>query len=149
MGLFLRKVNLNDCGLLFDWANDEEVRKNSFNKNKILYENHIDWFNSMIKLNNCIIFILCYDDIDVGQVRINIENNCGIIDYSIDKRYRGRGYGYKILYMLEKYIISDCINVNRLVGNVKNSNIKSQKAFEKNNYKKILEKECFIYLKEI
>ncbi|WP_158002136.1 hypothetical protein [Clostridium botulinum] len=36
----LRKVNEKDCEPLFQWANDKEVRKNSFNTEDIIYEEH-------------------------------------------------------------------------------------------------------------
>ena len=32
----LRKANKNDCKLIFNWANQKEVRLNSINKNKSL-----------------------------------------------------------------------------------------------------------------
>ena len=48
MGLYLRKADFKDCDVLFNWANDDEVRKNSFNQNKILYGDHIVWFNKVI-----------------------------------------------------------------------------------------------------
>ena len=34
--LILRKANNEDINLLFDWANDDTVRNNSFNAEKIL-----------------------------------------------------------------------------------------------------------------
>jgi len=149
MNLFLRKANIMDCDLLFNWANDEDVRKNSFNQSKILYENHVIWFKNTIELNKCIIFILYSYNTPVGQVRIDIEGNCGIIDYSIDKMNRGKGYGVEILHILEKTIINEKISIIKLIGNVKYNNIKSQRVFEKNNYKMILEEEYFLYSKEI
>lgn len=33
--IYLRKATPEDMKMLFDWANDEDVRRNSFNSNKI------------------------------------------------------------------------------------------------------------------
>ena len=42
--LSLRKVNLNDVELIFKWANDPDVRNNSFNTNQIVWDEHVKWF---------------------------------------------------------------------------------------------------------
>lgn len=144
MSLSLKKVTDEDCSLLFKWTNDIEVRANAFNTKTIKFEEHLKWFNNKINSNICFMFI-CYDkQLPVGQIRIDIEEDKGIIDYSIDREYRGSGYGTKILGLIEKEIFLSNIKIFNLIGQVKYSNIGSQKAFEKNYYKKI-EKKDFIY----
>lgn len=148
MSLSLKKVTDEDCCLLFKWANDADVRKNAFNTKTIKFEEHLKWFNNKINSDNFFMFI-CYDkQLPVGQIRLDIEEDKGIIDYSIDKKYRGNGYGTKILGLIEKEIILSNIKIVDLIGEVKYSNIGSQKAFEKNNYKKI-EKKDFIYYSKV
>lgn len=144
MSLFLKKVTYEDCCLLFKWANDDEVRKNAFNTAIIKFEEHSKWFIDKMNSDKCFIFI-CYDEkIPLGQIRIDISTNKGIIDYSIDKKYRGNNFGTKMLGLIEKEVLSIIPKIDILIGEVKYSNIGSQKAFEKNNYKKV-EKEDFIF----
>ena len=38
--LYLRTADENDMDLLFQWANDPDVRKNSFHSEPISYETH-------------------------------------------------------------------------------------------------------------
>ena len=90
-----------DCDLLFYWANDTEVRKNSFKNDKILYEDHVKWFNSKIHSDKCIIFILYFNEMPAGQVRLDMENGTGIISYSVDKDFRGKGLSIIMLNQLE------------------------------------------------
>ncbi|MFU0784417.1 MAG: N-acetyltransferase domain-containing protein [Thermoanaerobacterium thermosaccharolyticum] len=149
MNLYLRKATLEDCDLLFNWANDDIVRKNAFNTDTIKFEDHIVWFNNKIHSNNCFIFILCLDKDPIGQIRIDIEEKCGIISYSIDKNYRFNGYGSTLLSMLEDAIIDIHINIVRLIGKVKYDNVASQKAFKKNGYQKILCEKYVLYSKKI
>ena len=56
--IFLRQVDEKDCDLIYNWANDEYVRKNSFSNEKIIYEDHIKWFNKKIDEKNNYFFML-------------------------------------------------------------------------------------------
>ena len=64
-----------------------------------------------------------HEEIPVGQVRLEIKNNNAIICYSIDRNFRGRGYGEKILDLLEKEIKIHMPFINKLIGDVKYENI--------------------------
>jgi spore coat polysaccharide biosynthesis protein SpsF len=148
--MILRKLTEKDCDLLFDWANDNYVRKNSFNSNKITYEDHIKWFQKKLELDNCIIYIGEENNNTIGQIRLDINNNTGIINYSIDKHYRGEGYGTKMLQELERTLEREnLVEINKLIGKVKHNNIPSQRVFEKCKYKVMDSEEYLIYSKEI
>lgn len=145
MDIKLKLASEYDCDLLFNWTNDEDVRKNSFSSYKILYENHIKWFNNKINSDKCIIFILEIKDTPVGQIRIDIECETAVISYSIDKNYRGKGLSVVMLSLLEDKIKN--ININKLIGFVKLENIASQKVFENLKYNKIIHSEFLEYEK--
>lgn len=147
MDITLKRASRKDCDLLFKLANDEEVRKNSFSSDKILYEDHIKWFNNKINSDKCIIFILKFKDNPVGQVRIDIESEAAVISYSLDKNYRGKGLSVTMLSLLEEEIRNSNIDINKLVGFVKFENIISQKVFEKIEYNKIIHSEFLEYEK--
>jgi spore coat polysaccharide biosynthesis protein SpsF len=148
--MILRKSTEKDCDLLFGWANDNSVRKNSFNSNKITYEDHIKWFQNKLELNNCIIYIGVENNNTIGQVRLDINDNIGIINYSICKYYRGKGYGTKMLQELERMLgLENSLGINKLIGKVKHNNVPSQRVFEKCDYKVLDSEEYLIYSKEI
>ena len=62
MRVYLRDATEQDRDLLFQWTNDEEVRKNSFSMEKIAYKEHCRWFDKMMQNENCIQWILLADD---------------------------------------------------------------------------------------
>ncbi|MEG1742484.1 MAG: GNAT family protein, partial [Acetivibrio sp.] len=86
--------------------------------------------------------------IDIGQVRIEVQNCVAAISYSIDKNYRKKGYGRQILQLMEaevkKMKAVDCI-----VGKVKKENIPSQIIFEKLDYVKSEEDGYLKYSKNL
>lgn len=147
--MYLKKVTYKDCELLFQWVNDNEVRKNSFNVEKIQYEDHVKWFKNKMDSHNQYMFILYDEEGPKGQIRVDIEENKGGIGYSIDSKYRGKGYGSKILELIEREILIRNIQIHKLIGEVKYSNIASQKAFEKNGYVKLEKEDHIKYIKEL
>lgn len=67
--VFFRNVTENDLELIFNWANEEAVRKNSFSKEYISYERHNQWFFNKMK-NKGMFYILQQDDAVIGQIRV-------------------------------------------------------------------------------
>ncbi len=141
MQKYLKKATYNDCDLLFNWANDKTVRENSFNSNKIKYEEHVNWFQNKLNSNTCDIFVFYYENIPTGKVIIDIENKEAKISYSIDANYRGCSLSIEMLKLLE---INVELPINKFVGYVKYDNIKSQKVFERLGYQKV---KCDNYIK--
>lgn len=137
----LRSANYEDCNLLYKWANDSQVRKNAFSPNNIDLESHIKWYKNKMNDENTHIFIVLKDNDEVGQIRVNISDNNGFIDYSIDENYRGQGIGTEILQLIKLEITK----VN-LIGYVKKENIASMKAFEKAGYEKIKHDDFIEYI---
>jgi RimJ/RimL family protein N-acetyltransferase len=95
--IHFRSADKGDVDLYFNWANDEEVRKNSFSTDKVIYENHVKWFNSKLDLENYHFYLFQNEEnIPVGQVRI-VQGPETIIGISIDKNFRGKSLGAEML----------------------------------------------------
>ena len=124
--LTLELATEKDVKLLFDWANDLEVRTNAFNSNAILWEDHLKWVQSKLRNPNCKIFILRLNGSPVGQIRFDFINDFWEIDYSIDKFYRGKGFGKKII----DFGVSKFKKSSLILGKVKKSNLASIKVFQ-------------------
>jgi UDP-2,4-diacetamido-2,4,6-trideoxy-beta-L-altropyranose hydrolase len=96
--LHFRFANEKDVDLYFDWANDDIVRNNSYNQNKVIYEDHVKWFNSKLKSKDCNFYLfLNEDNVPVGQVRIVKGETETVIGISIDKEFRGKSLGTEML----------------------------------------------------
>lgn len=145
----LKEASESDCDLLFQWANEKLVRKNSFNSNQIKYEDHVKWFKNKLVCNNCYLYIFYFDGIPAGQVRLEVENKVGLISYSLDKNYRGKGLAVEVINLLESKIRESNIDIQNLIGYVKINNLASQRIFEKLNYRKLMDNGVFKYYKFI
>lgn len=129
-----RKANICDIQTYFNWSNEETVRKLSFNSEKIKFEDHEIWFKNQLNDQDCIMYIF-YLNIDIGQVRFQkISNTDAIINVSIDKDFRGKGFGVK---MINKSIVMFRESFPEIIINayVKIENKASKIVFEKSGFK--------------
>ena len=134
----LRRASVNDIDLLYEWANDSLTRKNAFYTDTIPYSDHIKWFNRVICDPEKIQMILEKSNIPIGQIRVDIENGIGVIDYSIAPEYRGKGYGKVICELMVRYIRKN-VQVKKLIAQVKPDNESSKRCFAYNGFNSVFE----------
>lgn len=147
--IILKEVTSEDIDLLFEWANDDTVRGNSFNSSKIEYNEHKAWFYRKLQSCDCKIYIGYCNDIPIGQIRIDIEGEAAVIGYSVDRRYRGKGFGTLLLNELISKVREANRHIKRVIGKVKDNNFSSQRTFEKAGFIRKIEDENIIYYKSV
>lgn len=140
--------NVQDCELLFSWVNDSVARQNAFTTDVISYDNHKKWFKSVVNNPEVLIYVMEENHIPVGQVRINKYGTIGLIDFSVDSRYRGQGIGKKMIATVEKIVRQNGF-VTTFKAEVKKSNIASQRVFEFLRYRRCENLSFFTYTKVI
>lgn len=127
---YLKPATMEDVDLIFEWANDEEERRNSFNPEKIKYKDHCSWYKRKMEGNDTFIYVYYMDETPVGQVRIEIEEDKALISYFISKDYRGKGHGKNILKLLKEKVKEVHPTIKSLVAQVKTDNTASQRVFK-------------------
>ena len=100
MRLSLREVTAKDMELLYKWANDPTVRQNAFHTEPIPYEDHKMWFAKNLADREVLMYILCSisageKEEPLGQIRLSIEEDKALIDYSVDASGVVRDWGQK------------------------------------------------------
>lgn len=121
----LRPADKNDLNLIFEWANETDVRRNAFNTESIPWESHVNWFNYRIDNPDFCMFIMEKNGVPIGQIRFERESDYWKIGYSIDAGNRGQGMGKKIVELgLEKLR-------GKFKAWVKKENTASCKVFER------------------
>lgn len=135
----LRKATMEDLDLIFEWANDPMVRKNSFNSDFIKYEDHVTWYKNSLESKSRMIYILICKENDeennIGQVRIDVDGTEAMLSYMIDKKYRGNGYGNIIIDLACSVIKNDMKTIKVIKANVKADNDASKRVFSGNRFK--------------
>lgn len=129
--LVIRRVVTSDIETCFIWANDPDVRSQSYNQNPIVHEDHVAWF--MQKLNDpaSYYYILEMEGRPVAQVRFQVSGSEAVISYLADQSIRSKGLGTSILSLgLEQFTREYGKPVN-ILGFVKENNLPSQRSFER------------------
>ena len=132
VGLRLRPVAETDCRMLWEWANDPQVRAVAFSQAAIPWEAHSAWFASKMKDPDCRILIA--EDAGgraVGQFRVDWrkdQDQEGEIDVSVAADCRGSGYGAVLIELGVNRVFAE--RGARLHALVKIENQASRRAFE-------------------
>ena len=126
----LRRVEPEDCKQLFDWANDPEVRKNSFESRPITWPEHQDWFARKLQDPDCHHFIgVRGEDAQVGMVRFDVAGEDADISVSVDHDHRG-GVGAALIRAGVE-AMAGAGQVRHIYAYIKKENVASVRAFER------------------
>lgn len=125
-----REIKESDCLKIFEIANDADVRKNSFNSEKIKLKDHKIWFNNILNDNSVKFYVLEYKNDLIGQLRLNFDDEFPVISISLNKSYRGLG--------LSKILLSKGLELinTKVVAYIKKDNLRSISFFESMGFKK-------------
>ena len=146
--IFFRHAQKKDTKLLFKWANDYSVRKISLKVNKISILEHKKWFDKRLNNHRCKILIFYTKQNYIGQVRLDKMKKRNLITYSVDKKYRGKGYGKEILKRTLN-LIKRQINSGEVFAKVVKNNIASIKIFEALSFECYYRNKFYYYKKKL
>jgi RimJ/RimL family protein N-acetyltransferase len=128
-GLNLRRTVDSDCETFWDWANDPEARAASFRSKAISWEEHAKWFRAKMADPKAILYTATNKDGGlVGEVRYQIEGKRAQLSISVDRRYRGRGLGQKLLTLATEKVFQDSA-IECIDARIKPANTPSLKLF--------------------
>jgi len=134
--LTLRKCRAQDVVTYF---NDPSVRESSLKTAPITWIEHEAWFTTRLNDPMCRMYLLCIDNLPVGQIRFQKLNDAWSINYSLDELVRGRGWGN---ILVERGIAEmRTSTTGKVVANVKVTNIVSQKIFEQLGFSRSVQSE--------
>jgi RimJ/RimL family protein N-acetyltransferase len=128
--LSFRKATQADMMLYLEWANDEEVRKQSYQTGRISLEDHAEWFLKKINDSNCLMLLFENEaKVPVGQVRFQKENEkVYVIGISVAKEFRGKGLAGAILVMASDHFF-EIFPENSIYAYIKLTNTESVRSF--------------------
>jgi len=153
MNLKIRKAEIFDCKQIWEWRNDPDDSKFSFNQKFITLESHIEWFDFNIKNEKIIFYIIESNDIPVGQVRLEmLEFSQAEVHITIGKQFRSKGIALRALYLVEEQIKD--LKIDLLLAHIKPDNINSVILFLKSgfifsNYYEFKGNMCYKLIKDI
>jgi UDP-2,4-diacetamido-2,4,6-trideoxy-beta-L-altropyranose hydrolase len=130
----LRDAKNADALLYFDWANDPEVRRQSFDNRPIAWEAHQAWFAK--RLADAVLLV-AEDEagVPLGQVRFE-RQGAWRVNYSMAAEFRGVGLSAKMLGMAIAQLHKR-EPAALLQAQVKKENVVSRKVFGALGFKEV------------
>jgi len=127
--LELRRTVESDREVFWQWANDPETRAASFRSNGISWEEHAKWFRAKLADPKAILYTATNKaGLPVGEVRYQIEGKRAVLSISLGSRFRGCGWGQKILTVGTERLFEES-EVDFIDAYVKPTNETSLKLF--------------------
>ncbi|MFT2008781.1 UDP-2,4-diacetamido-2,4,6-trideoxy-beta-L-altropyranose hydrolase [Pontibacter sp. 13R65] len=127
----LRNVMEEDMLVIFDWSNDPEVRRRSFNSKPIPLEGHKTWFNLKLKQKDAYLYIAEVNGVAAAHIRFEVAETIGVVSYMISREFRGKGLGHSVLLKGIKKLLEQRPTITNIEGLVQKDNQASVRAFEK------------------
>jgi RimJ/RimL family protein N-acetyltransferase len=127
----IRLAKQSDIWTLYNWVNTADSLKNKLlTKKKISKSEHKVWYELSLKKKNRYIWVIENQYIDLGQIRLDIdeEEKLCFIDIYIDKKYRKNNFGQKAINKAIDFI-SSVYNLDYIIALVLKTNIKSLNFF--------------------
>jgi UDP-2,4-diacetamido-2,4,6-trideoxy-beta-L-altropyranose hydrolase len=134
--MIVRRAQEGDMLALWRLANDEGVRRSSFNQDPISLETHEAWFRSKLGSPDCSFWVLEDRGAVAGQIRYERHDvDCAEVHVALARGFRGRGIGTRALRETPARARED-LGATRIRALVKCSNVASLRSFEKAGYVK-------------
>jgi len=126
----LEPYNNKNLHLLFKWKNEKTTRYNSVNKRFIKMHEHKNWIKKNINCKKNRLYIFYYNKKPAGVCAIIKKKKFYYLNYSIDKKYRKRGFSKVMLSMFLKRIKARSYK-NKVFAIVLKKNFTSYKILSK------------------
>jgi RimJ/RimL family protein N-acetyltransferase len=132
--LSIRPAAEADRALLFEWANDPEIRASSFTPDVISWETHRQWFAGVLSSSTRHLYVLQIGDCSaIGQARFDGDGSDAEISVSLAREWRGRGLGARVIRLATERAVEDH-GFQTIHAYVKPDNDVSLKAFARAGY---------------
>lgn len=137
----LRPIELLDTDNIVRWRNLPSVKKNLYSQDELKPEQHINYFNSVVKTGKSAQFIITIEGgngkQDIGTVFIkNIDHKNHKGEYGIfigEEIARGKGYAKAATELVLQYGF-ETLNLHRIFLTVMNDNYPAIAAYEKSGF---------------
>lgn len=129
----LRDINKDDLKKILYWRNQLSIRSVMFNDSLISWEQHIKWYESLVKSENKISKIFTINGKDLGVLNINNinqETGCCEWGFYIGEKNSPKGAGLLLGFTSLEYIFKK-LKMRKINAEVLESNIVSRNFHEK------------------
>lgn len=130
--IIIREARISDMESIFELSNQQYVRQYSINKDKIKWEDHVNWYRQILDDSDIKFYIVTNDSEELlGQVRFNlVEDNHAVVSISLSEIIKGKGYSKKILIDCLNMYFKENNHFTNIIAYISEKNLASLKLFK-------------------
>ena len=126
----VRLATDSDSKNIFEWRNDELTRRMSHTSEIVELEQHNNWYANSLVLESRTLLICEGDGGEkISVIRFDISQSNAVISINLNPIQRGKGLAKTSLIKSIEFFSEHFSEVKRLVAEIKEENIASQKTF--------------------
>ncbi len=131
-GLTVREANKSDAAQVFEWRNDPWIVSLSAGRKTVTWQEHSNWFNSVIASEDHLVFILEIEGEGAGTVRLDRASaSTAILNVYLLKDFTGRGFGVEAIKRATAACFDKWSDIEAVEAYVRAENNASLSAFSK------------------
>ena len=132
----LRPAVTGDTALLLEWRNDADVVRFSMSGLTVTRDEHERWLKRVLRRGSSVhLWIVLRGGEPVGQVRIDVSGDTGVVSIALGPQHRGRGIGTNTL----RAAVAEAAGIPRLCtlrALIHVDNAASARAFERAGFER-------------
>ena len=129
-GVTLRRASNDDSTFLLALRNDADAVRGSMTGRAVAPEEHGAWLAARLDSPATRLWIVQADGVDVGQLRLDIDDGVGTVSLGIAPDHRGHGLARAALGAVQQALRGD-MQITRLHADVRRDNVASRRVFER------------------
>ena len=129
-----KNVDIEDAKILFDWRNNEDVRRYSGNPQVLVFNEHMKWLEESLDNPDQILLMLWVGNVRFGHIRYSVKDNIALVSIVVNPVCQNLGIGS---FMLEKsipFLTKFNNNIIYIDAKIHRDNISSLAVFKKAGY---------------
>lgn len=138
----IRLARSDDSENLFQWRNHSSIREVSRNTTVINWQDHQNWFTSVMTNSEKILIIGQRSESPIGVVRFDKQNNDAEISIYIVPENAFPGTGGNLLLSAEQWLTANHPDIHKIRAHVLGGNERSQRLFTGAGYQ--IESTCYV-----
>lgn len=118
----------------FEWVNAPAVRQTAIRQDLIAWADHVGWYTRRLADPDSLLLFYTFRGRPCGQLRYELAEGEAVVSISIDKTFRGKGLGSRLLRLGERQLRARHPTLKTLVAYVRPDNLPSVKIFERDGF---------------
>lgn len=134
--IYLKLAVPEDMMMIYDWRNNEQVRKWSLSSDIIDISAHQRWYLQALNNNDCKILLSFYKNKAIGVLRLDTKNSDVELSLYLSPEFIGKGLGFSVVSSGIVWVKKNRPQVKNIIAKILSGNIPSQKIFIKAGFLK-------------